>query len=593
MAAPTLGLLNHTLINAADANTGWTILTTVDADLKKEGSGSVSGIFRTDATSGYYTGTTQSASGKHVRTWVMTNNLPYMASEANGGYEFLMYDGTNTGYKTIFGSDTYPGGWFPVVIDCALFTTLTLSNVQRWGIRCQHDVSGKNAINTWMDAIRYLDGYYATGGTSSDPITLATIAVADKGTTTLYGYGVILENESAYFGYGKLQIGNGATSTYFLMDGQALVFASKPVATDFYAIIGNGSGCTIVIKDSIIKSAGTLSNTRFVFDMSTSTPNSFTMSGSIINRAAAITFASGQSVQNNTFNDCGQITHGGATMNGCVVKGYEGTANTSALIYNTAVDPDGEMDNMEFTKGTAATHAIEFGTSSPTTMTLRGINFSGYNASNGQNDSTLHIKRTTGTVTINLIGCNGNISYRTDGATVMLVLDPVTVLITVKDIDTSSVIQGARILLKVSDGTNFPYNDSVTITSSGTTATVSHTAHGLVTNDWVVISGANQDAYNGVHQITKVDDNSYTYTMVESTASPATGTITATFAIIAGTTDVNGQISDSRTYASGNQPVIGWARKSTDSPYYKQQPISETVNSSTGLSITVLMIRDE
>ena len=68
---------------------------------------------------------------------------------------------------------------------------------------------------------------------------------------------------------------------------------------------------------------------------------------------------------------------------------------------------------------------------------------------------------------------------------------------------------------------------SVTIASSGSTATVTETAHGRATGDSVTIAGANQGAYNGVKTITVVDANTYTFTVSGSPASPATGTIVA------------------------------------------------------------------
>lgn len=595
MAAPTISLLNYTLINAADTNTGWTILTTADPDIRKEGTNSMSGIFRTDATSGYYTnGTAISAVGKHVRIWILTNNLPYMASEANGGYEMLIYDGTTTAYKTMFGSDTYDGGWFNAVIDTSLFTGITLANAIRWGARAQHDTSAKNAINTWMDRICYLDGYCVTGGSSGDTINLETISIADKGTTTLYGYGVVLEQENTYFAYGKLTIGSGTTQTYFQMDGETLVFADKPVADNFYVLSGSGTNCVIDIKDSIIKSAGISDKTRFLFDM-TGTGFTLSMSGMVLIRADIVSFALGQSAMSNTFKDCGQIRHNGAYLSESVVKEYSGTTDSSSLLYNVNLDPDGYMDNMTFEKGPTPTHAIQFGTLSPTDMTLRGCTFIGYNASNSQTDSTFYIARTGGTVTINLVGCSGNMTYKSAGAIVVLVVDPVTLGVTVKDIDTGDPLQFARVLIKVADGANFPYNDTVSITSSGTVATVLHPDHGLETNDFIVISGVNsvtQDVYNGVHQITVTGLSGYTYTLQSSTTSPATGTPTATLALISGQTDINGRITDSRTYSS-DQLITGWVRLSTTQPYYKQQPVSDTVDSTAGKEITVLLIKDE
>jgi hypothetical protein len=593
MAAPTIGLLNHVEIDDADANTSWVGVTTADPDIKKEGTNSMSGIVRTDLTLAYYDDTTtRSAVGKHIRMWVNTINTPYMKTEVNGGYEAYMYDGTNSDYYTIFGSDTYPGGWFNVVIDCSLFTGITLANARRWGIRSNHTTNAKNAINTWVDFIRYTDGYYITGGTSGDKVTLMDVSVADKGTTTLFGYGIIEEIEGVYFSSGKFQVGNGTTTTYFEMDGDVLVFTDKSVADGLYAINGNGSGCNLVINNSTIKASGTGNANRPDIDMVTNSPGSVSITDTVFIRAGLSSFTSGQTITGNTFNNCQQIIHGGSDMRGCTIAGYEGTADTAALFYNAAVDPDGEMDNMSFTKGTAATHAIEFGTSSPTTMTLRGIDFSGYNASNGQTDSTFLVSRTSGTVTINLVGCSGNMTYKSAGATVVLVQDPVTVLLTVKDIETNSVIVGARILLWVANGTNFPYQDSVSITSSGTTATVTHTGHGLSTNDNVIILGAVEEAYNGAYQITVTGVDTYTYTMVASTTTPATGTITSTFAIINTITDSNGQVSDSRTYPSGSQPVLGRVRRATTGTLYKQQPISDTVSNTVGLTSNILMIPD-
>jgi hypothetical protein len=61
---------------------------------------------------------------------------------------------------------------------------------------------------------------------------------------------------------------------------------------------------------------------------------------------------------------------------------------------------------MFFSKGAAAHHAIEFGTNAPTTMTLTGVTYSGFNAANGQNDSTLLFpdKGSDTTWTINISG---------------------------------------------------------------------------------------------------------------------------------------------------------------------------------------------
>jgi hypothetical protein len=114
--------------------------------------------------------------------------------------------------------------------------------------------------------------------------------------------------------------------------------------------------------------------------------------------------------------------------------------------------------------------------------------------------------------------------------------------------------------------TGWPYNlQPTSITRSTDTATVTLTAHGLSTDDWVTIKGATAEEYNGVFQITKTGDNTFTYTSSElsagAPATPATGyPITVTLAIIQGKTDASGQISATRSYSPDNQPITGRVR---------------------------------
>jgi len=166
-----------------------------------------------------------------------------------------------------------------------------------------------------------------------------------------------------------------------------------------------------------------------------------------------------------------------------------------------------------------------------------------------------------------------------------------TVKTTVKSATTGSVIQGARVLLNAASGGPLPYQESVSITRSGSTATVTHTAHGLVTGNKVLIEGADQNEYNGIHTITVTGTNTYTYTVSGTPATPATGTITSTSVILDDTTDVFGEVTGEIDFTS-NQPVSGYARKASSSPYYKPVSYSGTITSS-GLIGNILLIGDE
>jgi hypothetical protein len=94
-------------------------------------------------------------------------------------------------------------------------------------------------------------------------------------------------------------------------------------------------------------------------------------------------------------------------------------AEGGSIFYDLAVDPDGELDGISFTKGTADTHAIVFGPNVPATMTLRDCTYSGYSVSNNVASSTLHFLDTSGTITVNIVG-GDTPTYKTEGATIVI-----------------------------------------------------------------------------------------------------------------------------------------------------------------------------
>ena len=172
-----------------------------------------------------------------------------------------------------------------------------------------------------------------------------------------------------------------------------------------------------------------------LLDASDTAIDTFNVSGSTIDgfTEGVLTGGSLQDWRGVTFVNNGPITVAGADIRNSAISGYEGTADTSALIYNETANPVGEFDGSSFTKGTAATHAIEFGLSSPIAITLTDVTFSGYGADT-TTSAALHIKRTTGTVTISWSG-GTTPTYKSDGATVVV---QNTVTLTLKDVVSGS-----------------------------------------------------------------------------------------------------------------------------------------------------------
>jgi len=324
-----------------------------------------------------------------------------------------------------------------------------------------------------------------------------------------------------------------------------------------------------------------------------------TMDGCIVQNCGEIT-ASGATIKNCTFFDLRTTTPISATYQIRVTTSTPTLTKNkyvncaTAVLWDRAADPNGKIDGSEFIFGGAG-HAIEFGTNTPgdpTEISLTDVKFTNYGADDTTNAA---IYNNSGKhLIINILGTGNSPTVRNaGGSSTTIVANTVTTEVTVKALDTGALITGARVLVIASDNTGpMPFEETVTeITRVDTTATVAHTAHGLVDGKKVMIKGANQQAYNGVFVITYINANSYSYAVSGSPATPATGTIKATGVVIDGTTAA-GVISDVRTHAS-NQPIKGAVRKMTESPFYKNGSIVGVIDSADGLSVTVQLVRDE
>lgn len=532
----------------------------------------------------------------HFFIWVMGATPGICDTRNNRGVIVAIGDDTSNFVKFhVNGSDTLPlGGGQRYVIrfvetSLANFRTLvgtpgTTPSFIGGGLKT---TATAKAANLGVDGARIGTGYDILNGTGADPEANFTgISDDDEGTSE----GIFQTAAGGYALQGKLRIGSTATACEFLDSNALIVFLdTRHSLTDFSEIILENASSILTLTTITFLGLGTNNPGKFVMITSAATA---TLVGCTFQDFGILTLGTGATFSDCKFINTDIITANGADLNGSTVEGFEGTANTSPLIWDTATDPDVPLDGMTFKKGTAATHAVEFGTTSPLTMTMRDMVATGFNAADGNNDSTFHVKRTSGTVTINVVGGTGNFSARTDGATVDIVIDPVTALVNVKDNDGAN-LQNARVFMEASDGTgDFPFEESVTITRAASTATVSHTAHGLVNGDLAVIRGADQQEYNTAHVITNVSANAYDYTVSGSPTTPATGTITSSGGMLDVLTDASGNASASRTFTT-SQPIKGFVRKSSATPRFKSRALAGTIDNTTGLTINVRLILDE
>ena len=209
--------------------------------------------------------------------------------------------------------------------------------------------------------------------------------------------------------------------------------------------------------------------------------------------------------------------------------------------------------------------------------------------------NTYDVNNTSGSaITINKN--DGSDPSTSTGSSVTFLGSTVDLTITVKDTSGDPIENASVVTPVTSTIAGFPYQAAVTsITYSGTTATCTTTAaHGLATNDYVMIEGCTgtNDMYNGAFQITVSSTTEFTYTMGGTPSANAAGTPTVTFCFHAHLTNASGIVTDSRIVSS-SQPIAYRVRKSSSSPYYIGVSGTDTVDNADGLSLSIQLVSDE
>ena len=544
--------------------------------------------------------------GDVVMGWMFMGAATNMYGYATGGHSFgIGSDLDNFDIWYISGDDRAPnpyGGWWNIAIDPrhtpdAYDVGAGTGNGGAWryfgsiiggdtlGIRVKIAKGNPHAVDGLLMGRGEI---YCTGtGATFTLMAADNDLVANR-------WGLLQDTGGDSFLWkGLMSLGQSGTSATFAASNQNIKIDDTAKTYPAFNKIEIRNASTSVTWDNIsFSAAGTYSPGQFEMVENAATVD---LTGCTFNNMNTFIFLSNAVLTGCTWNGCGQITHGGADFSVCNFAGYEGTADTAYMTYDIVTDPTPNIDNCSFTKGIASTHAIEFdATNTPTTITLTGIDFTGYNAANGNTDSTLYFPSTTKSYIVNLVGCTGDISYKVGvGGSVTFVSDPVTLKFTVKDGFDGSLLSGALVFAWVTSGVNFPYQASVVITGSGTTATVTHTDHGLSTNDYIMIEGVNENAYNGSYQITVNSTSEYEYTTNETIpSSPATGTPISTYVMINGTTDGIGEISASWSLSS-DQPFGYRVRKSTSEPFFIGASSNNTILTTGDKDIGVQLTRDQ
>jgi hypothetical protein len=485
---------NRTVINDCEQTTGWTGDDTVslvnDVGAFYEGSNSLS--WQASDASEQMSTTDNSVSTPATFSLDWSDSTLYMLAKDNlgdnfagSGVQFVIGDATPDLIGYDVGGNDAGGLLLPTYFQCykldvsqAIVSPGSFTN--HAGLEANLDHTAITAIgygsvhldkangpsdNVFMDVFSFIaNGSFALtidGGTSGTPETMTDV-VADDVTNGRGMNSNPLGDQFWFFApteWGE----SGATADHFFEASNEQWYwlgdngGGRPIgAGNFpFRLVSNATDTgSWVVTNVVIVNTGTGAD----FDMSDTDFETIEMDGCTVIGLATLSApsAGGTSrfITDTIFLQCGQITHNGASMNGCSIEESTVAADVGALFYNETADPDGETDNMTFVKGANAHHAIEFGTSAPQTMTLRGQTLEGFNASDAQNDSALLFPDTGSDVTwtISIIGGTGTFSFKKvrAGDTVNITA---SVGLTVTAKVGAVAVEGARVRIEETDGT--------------------------------------------------------------------------------------------------------------------------------------------
>lgn len=601
------------------ANTGGGTTAAYNPDSFVEGTESVGckyankdGAVYVTLASTYSFATAGNAEGQFVYIWLnISNNGQFDTIGATPpGLSIIL--GTNiTNFRrfTVAGDSNDNGwgsGWKCFVIDPTeagesdqgTYSTSTINIV---GVDINSDTAVR-ADSIFIDEITIAKGLRVTGSTTASDAwgEIKTWCIDTPGTRR---FGFLDEREGIYYVKGKLFVGDGTATTSFVdTTGKTIKFETceyyngtsweSSVPTTFAGIeLDDGTGTTTFTDGVIVGTDNGRSGTTYIgndneavsFDASP-----LTNAGSDVNLYGTVfkNFTGGivgeadadHAYLGVTFQACDQFDPVGApVIRNCTFAESVTTSPDAALKWNSSID----IESCNFISNARAIQMLE-----TTNQDYDALLFSG-------NTSDTHLNNGGTNIDISKSnGSNPTSQSNTGGGTITYVGSAVTLTVTAQTGD-GTVVEGVLVLVTASDGTGpFPFEETVTITNSGTTATVAHTAHGMASGDKVQFKGASLAANNGVFEITVTGVNGYTYTMLSTPGSNPTGTIKATFAALYGTSNASGIVTASRVYPSA-QPVTGKGRKASGAaPFYKTAPINGTVSTTTGFVASAVMIPD-
>ena len=249
MAISVDSTTNLNLIDAAEATTGWSfsgMTKTALSTASREGTNCIGGqVALSTYGYAYHTHSTSvnmtTAGNERVYIWAKNGGAGTVAQD---GWMVWIGDGTNARAYTVGGSDAEPfgaKGWYCLMLDTANFPTTyqqtdgsaepDLTAITQFGFGTYNVVAPSgNALNVFVDVVRYGSGLVVTSGIADD-ISLADLAADDFSSATGKAYGIIREFQPGIFSIqGDILLGDTSGNSIDWKETDAVVIFEDRVA---------------------------------------------------------------------------------------------------------------------------------------------------------------------------------------------------------------------------------------------------------------------------------------------------------------------------------------------------------------------------
>ena len=351
----------------------------------------------------------------NIYIWAVFLAAGSLLTEANGGMQIELGDGTAFNYWNQAGSDNYTGGfvkWAIHVDTSTRFTTddsggtVDIGDITTIGFVT--DVGGTTTRfdNFVVDAIDIGDGLSFNGTTTGDKLFQESAAV--DATTAI---GILKDDNGIIFSQGNLEY----TAASQTSDGETLVF-TETLNLSTYTYTLNFTNNQQLVNSSVLAVGGVAVN------LDTGSNTGFSMTGGAVTGPGTNSFAASQTISGVVFTDRGTTTTSaplvGGAFNGCDAVTLTGTTTATSVTFDESTDTNAavitqDIDNLigcSWVRGTGNHHAVEQTTANDFTWDPNSISGYGAAGSTGTNvgitggsitgTEEVYVSATTGTCTV-------------------------------------------------------------------------------------------------------------------------------------------------------------------------------------------------